>query len=143
MAKFKLQQVLDYRERLEGLAQQAHVEAIAQEAQLAARLCDKRIELTALQEDFDQRQRQGIDPQEFPLYRNHIGQVKEELQASIRELESAKSVVQEKRTLLCNASRDKELLEKLKEKHLDEQKALAAQKESIFLDEIAVQHFKR
>ncbi len=143
MEKFKLQTVLDYRQRLEGLAQQAHAEAIAREAQLAAQLGEKRQGLNALQQEFDERQRQGIDPQEFPLYRNHIGQLKEELQAVIRSWEAAKRAVVEKRTLLCKAGRDKELLERLRQKHLQEQKTLAAQKEAIFLDEIAVQHFKR
>ncbi len=143
MAKFKLQTVLDYRERLEGLAQQAHAAALDRESRLLEELTHKRRELAALREEFEERQRQGLSAQEFTWYSNHIGHSMGLLAALVEAWEAARDDLELKRQALCGASQERQLLEKLKEKHLSEERAEALHKEGSQLDEIAVQHFKR
>lgn len=143
MAKFKLQTVLDYRERLEGLAQQAHAAALEKENQLLEQLTGKRQELAALHEEFEDRQRQGLSVHEFALYSNHIGHIMGLLASLLETWETARDELERKRQALCLASQERQLLEKLKEKHLCAERADALHKEALQLDEIAVQHFKR
>jgi flagellar FliJ protein len=143
MTKFKLQTVLDYRERLEGLAQQAHAAALERESRLLEELTDKRRELAALREEFEERQRQGLSAQEFTLYSNHIGHTMSLLAGLVEAWEAARDDLERKRRELCIASQERQLLEKLKEKHLSEERVEALHKEALQLDEIAVRHFKR
>jgi flagellar FliJ protein len=143
MGKFKLQTVLDYRERLERLAQQEHTAAQQKEGELLNLLAEKRLELAALHEEFESQQQLGLSPQEFVLYSHHIDHTLATLAALVEQWEAAREELERRRQALCKASQERKLLEKLKEKHRLEEQALARHKEAIQLDEIAVQHFKR
>lgn len=143
MGKFKLQTVLNHRERLESLAQQAHAAAQQKECVLLDRLAEKRLELSKLHEEFEEQQRLGLSPQEFVLYSNHIDHTLTILASLVEQWEAAREELECRRQALCKASQERRLLEKLKEKHLLDEQALARHQEAIQLDEIAVQHFKR
>jgi len=143
MGKFKLQTVLDYRERLESLAQQEHAVAKQKESALLERLAEKRMELAKLHEEFEEQQQLGLSPQEFVLYSNHIDHTLTLLASLVEEWEAAREELECRRQALSKASQERKLLEKLKEKHLLEEQVLVRQKEAIQLDEIAVQRFKR
>jgi flagellar FliJ protein len=143
MGKFKLQTVLGYRERLESLAQQEHAVAQQKECALLDRLAEKRMELATLHEEFEEQQRLGLSPQEFVLYSHHIDHTLTVLASLVEQWEAAREELECRRQALCQASQERKLLEKLKEKHLIEEQVQARHKEAIQLDEIAVQHFKR
>lgn len=143
MGKFKLQTVLDYRERLESLAQQEHAAAQQKECALLDRLAEKRLELTKLHEEFEEQQRLGVSPQEFVLYTNHIEHTLAVLASLVEEWEAARDELECRRLALCKASQERQLLEKLKEKNRLDEQAQMRHKEAVQLDEIAVQHFKR
>jgi len=143
MGKFKLQTVLDYRERLESLAQQEHAKALQKESALMDRLAEKRVELATLHKEFEEQQQLGLTPQEYVLYTNHIEHSLASLAALVEEWETACEELECRRQALCKASQERQLLEKLKEKHRLDEQAELRHKEAVQLDEIAVQHFKR
>ncbi len=142
MAKFKLQTVLDYRVRLEGLAQQEHSAALKKESELLLELTAKRQELAALHVEFEALQSKGILPQEFILYTKHIGHTVAAVAKLAKRCEAARQEVAARLQALCQASQDKKLLEKLKAKHLLDEQARQRQQEAAMLDEIAVQRFR-
>ncbi|MDX9710773.1 MAG: flagellar export protein FliJ [Trichloromonas sp.] len=143
MAKFKLQTVLDYRERLESLAQQAHAEALDRETRLLGELTAKRRELDSLREEFEGLQRKGLDAFEFSLYSNHIGHAMGRVAELVERWEAARDEVETRRQALCVAGQERQLLEKLKEKHLSEAYAEELHKEAVQLDEVAVRNFRK
>lgn len=143
MAKFKLQTVLDYRERLESLAQQAHAEALERENRLLEDLTAKRRELDRLREEFEDLQRKGLDAFEFSLYSNHIGHAMGQVADLVERWEAARDEVERRRQALCVASQERQLLEKLKEKHRNEAYAEELHKEAVQLDEVAVRQFRK
>lgn len=143
MTKFKLQTVLDYRERLESLAQQAHAEALEWENRLLAELTAKRRDLDALREEFEDLQRKGLDAYEFSLYSNHIGHAMGQVADLVERWEAARDEVEARRQALCVAGQERQLLDKLKEKYLNEAYAEEQHKEALELDEVAVRQFRK
>lgn len=143
MAKFKLQTVLDYRERLESLAQQAHAEALDQENRLLGELTARRRELDTLREEFEDLQRKGLDAYEFSLYSNHIGYAMGQVAELVERWEAARDEVEARRQALCVAGQERQLMEKLKEKQLSEAFAEEQHKEAVQLDEVAIRQFRK
>lgn len=143
MTKFKLQTVLDYRERLESLAQQAHAEALDQENRLLGELTAKRRELDTLREEFEDLQRKGLDAYEFSLYSNHIGYALGQVAELVERWEAARDEVEARRQALCVAGQERQLLDKLKEKQLSEAFAEEQHKEAVQLDEVAIRQFRK
>lgn len=143
MKKFNLQIVLDYRQRLEDTARlelskaQEKLRALCAEAEAA------KLSLEELYAEFEKNQREGISPHEFILYRNHISMRHSEIEKLIERQQLAETELEQRRAELLDASMKKQIMEKFKDKKdLEFQKFLQG-KENIFLDEIAIQHFKR
>ncbi len=141
--KFKLQSVLDYRSLREDLARQQLAGAVQRESELLTRLVREQESLEYLQADFDERQRQGMAPHEFALHSDHISYKVKVVAEALEEWEAAREEVEERRRTLGEASQEKKLLEKVKERQLSEWDAEQRRREMVFLDEIAVQHYKR
>jgi flagellar protein FliJ len=140
---FKLQPVLNYRQTLEDEACQRLAQAIEREAPLQRQLVDSRERLHYLCGELDDRQRTGIAVAELMLHKARIHGVGERIKERERELERLQREIAEYRQALCAASRDKKLLEKLKEKVVEEQRQFQNRQETILLDEIALQFAKR
>ncbi len=143
MGKFRLQQVLDYRQRLEDQARQQLADAMVREGEALSCVTRARELLEALREEFQQQQREGIPPQEFSLYLDHINLKVAEVARLVEDWEAAAGEVENRRQALCEASREKRLLEMVKEKQLLADRKEELRLENIFLDEIAVQQPKR
>jgi flagellar FliJ protein len=134
-----MQTVLDYRGILEDQARQHLAEATRREKELLDALARERQAQKDLYEDFEQRQKTGMPPDELLLYRRHLGERKTKLARMVKEWEVARAGVEEKREALCEASREKKLLEKVKERFMAEEQREQLRRENLFLDEIAVQ----
>lgn len=143
MKPFRLQKVLDYRQRLEELGRLALVQGLEQEAQLMARLEAAQQELGKLYAKIEDFKREGIDPHELLLYEAHCSRKVAALAALAEELDSARRQVMSRREELCEASRDKKLLETVKSRKQEEARQEERRRDAIVLDEIAVQSFKR
>jgi len=142
MKSFKLQAVLDHRQRLEDLAQQSLAEAIQSERLLMSRMTDETGELTEICRSYEERQNAGMHGHEFVLYENRISHKRQVLQDLDRQLEESRKQVQRMREALAEASREKKLLEKLKEKKEDEIKRELVRLEMLQIDELAIMHRK-
>jgi flagellar FliJ protein len=141
--KFKLQPVLNYRQTLEDAACQRLAQALEREAPIERQLTESRARLHCLCSELDDRQRTGIAVAELMLHAARIQQVAARLKELELELERLQREIAECRQALCAASRDKKLLEKLKEKVGEEQRQFQNRQETILLDEIALQFAKR
>ncbi|OQY19098.1 MAG: flagellar export protein FliJ [Desulfobacteraceae bacterium 4572_35.1] len=140
MKSFKLQAVLDHRQRLEDLAQQTLAQAIQRERELMSCITDETASLAQICRSYEERQAEGMHAHEFMLYENRINHKRQKLQDLDRQLGESRQQVQESRQALATASQEKKLLEKLKEKKLDEVKRELQRQEMIQIDEVAIMH---
>lgn len=138
MNSFKLQAVLDHRQRLEDIAQQALAQAIQQERELMSRLTDETAAMGIICGKYEQRQTEGMHAHEFALYENRISHKRAQLVDLDRQLGEARQQVQQARESLAAASKEKKLLEKLKEKKLDEITKELHRREMIQIDGVAI-----
>lgn len=136
---FQLQPVLRHREILEDRARQDLAEALGRERELQERLERRRAELAALREELQTRQAHGIAVQDLLLFEESIAHRGRLLSVLMREAEEARREVERRREALAEASRDRRLLEKLREKKKEEHGREMARRETIQLDEIALQ----
>ncbi|MBN2644261.1 MAG: flagellar export protein FliJ [Desulfuromonadaceae bacterium] len=138
MKPFKLQVVLDYRQRLEDQAclrysqAQQQYDLLVLEQQEAQRLSEQ------LQQEYQVKQQQGMLGHEFLLYENRIHAQREQGQKLRYALKKAQDQVERCREELADASRNKKLLEKLKEKKQHEALLEELRKEMIHIDEMAI-----
>jgi flagellar FliJ protein len=139
MAKpFKLQTVLDHRQRLEDMAMQSLAEARARENVLQQQITEKRTALDLLLEEFAERQQAGISFHDLQVYRLSIQRSQSRLKELEERAELLAEEVEDRRRHLAETCRDKKLLEKLKEKHQEEQAYLDNLRETTHLDEVAL-----
>lgn len=139
MAKpFKLQTVLNHRQRLEDLAMQNLAEARARENALLGQIADRRTALDLLLKEFDDRQQAGISFHDLQVYRLSIQRSRSRIKALEEQAELLAGEVEDRRRHLAETCRDKKLLEKLKEKHQEEQACLDNLRETAHLDEVAL-----
>jgi len=136
--KFKLQTVLNHRQRLESLAQQKLADSLQRETAMQHQLANQRAGLIKLQQELTHRQQTGITVQELQLFCLSINRQRKDLQSLIEQSEKLHREVKSNRQLLAEAAQEKKLLENLKEKKEAEQKHQDNQRESATLDDIAL-----
>jgi len=100
-----------------------------------------RAQLATCLEDFERCKNDGLTAQELLIFQRHLER-QGELQAECDERwEAACLEVEARREKLVAASVDKRLLEKLKEKKVEEFRRESLSRENHVLDEIAIQQF--
>ncbi|BCA79110.1 flagellar export protein FliJ [Desulfuromonas sp. AOP6] len=138
MKTFKLESVLNYRRILENQAQQKLAEAFEREAALIAEINREEEELRRLYSEREKCQQVGMTVHEMQLYENRISHQVQQLAALVDAVEHCREAIAACREKLCEASREKKLMEKIKEKHLQEQHRVLNRLEAKNLDELAV-----
>ncbi len=138
MKPFKLQVVLDHRQRLEDLAQQKLSQARMADEALCAEQAVALRQLDELHAEYEQRQAKGMLSHEFMLYENRIEHQRNHLVQLEWARKKAQDFVLECREELGDASRNKHLLAKLKEKEIAEQEQQLKRKEMNELDEMTI-----
>lgn len=136
--KFKLQTVLNHRQRIEGLAQQRLADSLRREAALQQQVGARQAELHKLQQELTSRQQAGISVHNLQLFRLSINRQRKILQDLQEQAELLRREVASNRELLTEAAREKKLLENLKEKKEAEQRYLEDRRETAKLDDIAL-----
>ncbi|MFA5699807.1 MAG: flagellar FliJ family protein [Desulfuromonas sp.] len=138
MKPFKLQTVLEHRQRLEDMAQQK----LAQARMVEEALCDEQTlaqkELEDLCDEYAQRQARGMLSHEFMLYENRVEHQRNHLKQLEWARKKAQDFVRACREELGEASQNKHLLAKLKEKRIAEQQQELKYKEMNELDEMTI-----
>lgn len=136
---FKLDPVLRHREILEDRARQELAEALQREQAVQAEIDRRRAELAILQKELTHRQGQGISVQDLLLFEESIAHRGRVLCGLAHDLEKARQDVALRREALAAAARDRRLMEKLKENKREEHRQEMSRRETIQLDEVALQ----
>ena len=88
-------------------------------------------------------QERGTTVDRLILYEHRIALVKEQMQKSKKELQKQQVQVEKKRQALVKASKDRKVMEKLREQQTAAYKSYLEKKEANMLDEIAVLSHER
>ena len=138
--KFKLQSVLNYRQSLEDQAQQVLSTSLQRQNELETQLQQQRQKMQQHDGELKQRQQEGLTVAEIDLYESqiqHCRRLIENLQESLLQLD--RQIVAERRELL-HAARERQVMEKLKDKQDAEYRQELSRKERIMLDEISLRN---
>ena len=143
MKPFALGAVLKYRKQLEDLARQQLYQAVMAEARLLDALHAVQEDLTGLYAGLAADQERGTTVDRLILYDHRIALVKEQMQLRKKELQKQQVQVEKKRQALIKASKDRKVMEKLREQQTAAHKRYLEKKEANMLDEIAVLSHER
>lgn len=138
MKPFTLHSVLKYKEQLEDVAINNLTVAKQQEQQVEEQLQEQHHRKRNLIEHIEQVQAEGVDITELMHQEEHLAYVKQAIVDLNEELVKRKKHVAATRKELLLKSRDKQVLERLKEKQNAAYKKYLDKKEAAVLDEIAV-----
>lgn len=137
--RFEMQQVLGYRTEIEKISK---LEFAAAKHCLDA-ACDlleqEKSETNQLADEFCKRQQQIDSIFEMQLYADFFARKREEMKEQQRRVDALDQVLEDRRTELLQATKEKKVMERLKEKQEEAFRREIARKESLLLDEIATQ----
>lgn len=143
MKPFRLHTVLNYRQRIQDRAQERLVRAKEKQESVESQIEREQDRLREMCRDFERRKSQGMSVGEILVCQNHIRHIRDRLAQLERDLQAARDEVVSREKELNRASREKKLLEKLKEKQDHRYVQFLEDKEKKELDEIAVLFHKR
>ena len=138
--KFKLQSVLNYRQSLEDQAQQVLTASLQRQQDLEDQLLTQQQALDKADIELKQRQQEGMTAAEIDLYESqihHCRRIIEDIQQRLQRLERR---IKEERKELLHAARERQVLEKLKDKQEAEYRQELSRQERVMLDEISLQN---
>jgi flagellar protein FliJ len=136
---FELHQVLNYRTDLERLRKQEFAAARQDLDQASDKLEQQRNEAAALARDFAERNGQLNSVVELQLYADFFTRKREEIKQQQERVTALDRILEDRRDDLVQATKDKKVLEALKEKKMQAFRQEMQRKERDFLDETAVQ----
>lgn len=138
MKPFTLNTVLNYRQQLEDIAKNKLAEARLRERKIRVRREEQQQKYTSVISTIDKKQLVGIDINELIRLEEHLIFIKNtinELNVQIAEREKEVAACQNE---LLKKSRDRQIMEKLKEQQNTAWKQYLNKKEAAMLDEIAI-----
>jgi len=136
---FELHQVLNYRTDLERLRKQEFAAARQDLDQASDKLEQQRNEAATLARDFAERNGQLNSVVELQLYADFFTRKREEIKEQQERVTALDRILEDRRDDLVQATKDKKVLEALKEKKMQAFRQEMQRKERDFLDETAVQ----
>ena len=143
MYRFKLQVLLDYRKRIEeGL--QIELSLIQRELENARQaLLSSQQEKTHYEEELAEREAREVNLQESILYRDYLRGIRKKIQEQRDRVASIKIKFDKKQEELLAATKNRKVLEKVKEKHAKEFIEELQKKERAFDDEVGIRRYQR
>jgi flagellar FliJ protein len=138
--KFKLQSVLNYRTTLEEQAQQALALSQQQQRELIAAIATQQQELNDQDHTLKQRQEEGLTIAEIDIYESRINYCRRRSAQLKEQLAGLEKRIIKQRTVLLDAARDRQVMDKLKERQEAEFRREQERKERIQLDEISLRN---
>jgi flagellar FliJ protein len=141
--KFELEQVLSYRREIEKVRKLDFVSAKLELEHAHDVLSQHESHVDELTKEFSLRQTELSSIEEMRSYVVFFARKREDIKNQKERIDLLGSVMSDRRDDLLDATRDKKVLESLKEKNAREFKLEMAQKERAFLDEIAIQKKSR
>jgi flagellar protein FliJ len=141
--RFRLERIRELRERKEDEAKRALAEAITEHfrAEEEVRAAERRIaSARAAQLQAVESARSGLD---LVAQQAYLERTETARRSSLHALDRRELELNDRRDELSEAARDRQALERLKERRRAEYQREAARIESLFLDEIAINNFRR
>ena len=143
MKPFSMHAVLKFRKQLEDNARQQLYQALELEARLLEATMRTEEALSALSRDAQRDKEQGTSIDRLLLFEYRIDLVKQQLEVQKNDLEKQQAQVSIKRQQLVKASKDRKVMDKLKEQQNAAYAKFLDKKEMAMLDEIAVLSHER
>jgi len=137
--QFELEQVLKYRLEVERLRKQEFATAKQGFEHAHDELKQEEALAEDLSQEFSQRHSELASIDELRMYTDFFARKREEIKNRKEQLDQLAQVMNERRENLLDATKDKKVLESLKEKKAQEFRQAMDLKEQAFMDEIAVQ----
>ena len=135
---FKLEQVLVFRREMEKLRKQEFASAQDELYQAHQELRHEEQLVEQLTRDFHQYQPKIACIDDIRMYADYFARKREDIRQQKEQIEVLDQIMDEKRADLMEASKDKKVLESLREKKAEEFRKEMATKERNFLDEISI-----
>jgi len=141
--RFNLQVLLDYRKRIEeGL--QIELSLIQRELENARQaLLSSQQEKTHYEEELAEREAREVNLQESILYRDYLRGIRKKIQEQRDRVASIKIEFDKKQEELLAATKNRKVLEKVKEKHAKEFMEELEKQERAFVDEVGIRRYQR
>lgn len=137
--RFELEQVLKYRTEIERTRKQEFVAAKQKLEHACDRLNQEKERLEGISREFCNRQGELDNIEDIRMYSDFFVRKRVEIKDHEEHVNQLGHVVNDRREILLDASKDKKVLESLKEKQAKEFRIAMDKKEQEFMDEIAVQ----
>ncbi len=138
MKPFSMHAVLKYRKQLEDLARQRLYQALEDEARLQEALLQIQDELNELYRARQQDKEHGTTIDRLIMFDHRIDLVKEQVVNRQKALEKQQVQTAKNRQQLVMASKDKKIMEKIREQQTAAYATYLEKKELALLDEFAV-----
>lgn len=141
--KFRLQSVLDHREHLEEKAKAVYGARLKVEQECALHIQWLEGEVVRAREHLATREKQGVAGYEFAQVGDYVSVLRMQIQREQMRLRGLKVQTEKARLKLVEATRERKVMEVLKERHLEQYQREQRLIEQKGLDEIAVQGYAR
>ena len=138
--RFKLQSVLNYRQSLEDQAQQQLVATQQQRRDTEARIQARQQAMQSYDQELRRRQQEGLTVAEMELFESRIQDSRRQIEDFREQLRLLDRRIAEQRRQLLAAARERQVLEKLKDKQNAEYQRELSRKERAMLDEISLRN---
>ena len=139
-AKFKLQSVLNYRQSLENQAQQILAASLQRQSDLKAKFQEQKQRLQRHDRELKIRQVDGLTVAEIDLYESQIQHCRRLIEDILSQQQQLDQQIIFERNELLNAARERQVMEKLKDKQEAEYQQELSRKERAMLDEISLRN---
>ena len=137
--RFELEQVLKYRTEVERTRKQEFAVAKQNLEHACERLSQEELLVEGISKEFCNRQGDMDSIEDIRMYSDFFVRKREEIKDHKERVDHLGHVVNDRREILLDASKDKKVLESLKGKKAKEFKMAMDKKEQEFMDEIAIQ----
>lgn len=141
MKPFTLQIVLDYRKQLENIALHRLNEAKKNQETIKKKLSDEKSVLTLFVKETEILQAEGIGITELIRYEERIAAQKHNILAIEKNLSEKSDLVRTEQQYLIQRSKERQIMERLKETQNKAWKSYLDKKETTMLDEIATTRY--
>lgn len=137
--RFELEQVLKYRTEVERVRKQEFAVAKQNLERATDHLDREEAQVDGLSKEFCDRHKDLCTIEEVRMYADFFTRKREEIKLQKERIVQLGHVMNDRRETLLDASKDKRVLESLKEKKAQEFRLEMDKKEQLFMDEIAIQ----
>jgi flagellar export protein FliJ len=135
---FTLDVVLNYRKRLEDIAQQRFVEAKRIRETIRQKLISEEDTFSKLCGESERLQAEGITIAELIRYEERINYLQKSIKAIRKTLAEKEEIVATEQKNLARRSKERQVMERLKEQQNSDWSEYLSKKEASMLDEISV-----